>query len=154
MPMVIRKIHPNTIHCASAAVGTSGMGRLLLLSSRASIATRMERAPRGPHLVDIGKRYRRPELVESIVLPGKKIAQGFDTWAFAMEDGRIFTGFVVLESADLIILRDATGIAHELPQNQIDDRVKQDISMMPQGIVGNLSPEQLADLIAFLESLH
>ena len=51
-------------------------------------------------------------------------------------------------------LRDATGISHELIQDQIEDRVKQEISMMPQGIVGNLSPEQLSDLLAYLESLR
>ena len=48
----------------------------------------------------------------------------------------------------------ATGISRELHQQNIEDRVKQEISMMPVGIVGNLSPEQLADLIAYLESLH
>jgi putative heme-binding domain-containing protein len=110
--------------------------------------------PKGPHLVDIGKRYKRAELIESIVQPGKKIAQGFDTWAIAMDDGKIYTGFIVLESAETVTLRDATGISHELIQDQIEDRVKQEISMMPQGIVGNLSPEQLADLLAYLESLR
>jgi putative membrane-bound dehydrogenase-like protein len=110
--------------------------------------------PKGPHLVDIGKRYKRAELIESIVQPSKKIAQGFDTWAIAMDDGKIYTGFIVLESAETVTLRDATGISHELIQDQIEDRVKQEISMMPQGIVGNLSPEQLADLLAYLESLR
>jgi putative membrane-bound dehydrogenase-like protein len=109
--------------------------------------------PKGPHLVDIGKRYKRAELIESIVQPSKKIAQGFDTWAIAMDDGKIYTGFIVLESAETVTLRAATGISHELIQDQIEDRVKQEISMMPQGIVGNLSPEQLADLLAYLESL-
>lgn len=110
--------------------------------------------PKGPHLVDIGKRYKRAELIESIVQPSKKIAQGFDTWAIAMSDGKIYTGFVVLESAETVTLRDTTGISHELIQDDIDDRIKQEISMMPLGIVGNLTPEQLADLIAYLESLR
>lgn len=110
--------------------------------------------PKGPHLVDIGKRYKRAELIESIVQPSKKIAQGFDTWAIAMDDGKIYTGFIVLESAETVTLRDATGISHELIQDQIEDRVKQEISMMPQGIVANLNPEQLADLLAYLESLR
>jgi putative heme-binding domain-containing protein len=110
--------------------------------------------PRGPHLVDIGKRYKPAELVESIVQPGRRIAQGFDTWAMAMQDGKIHTGFVVLESAETVTLRDATGLAKDLIREQIEDRVKQEISMMPQGIVGNLTPEQLADLLAWLGTLH
>ena len=71
-----------------------------------------------------------------------------------MDDGKIYTGFVALESAETVTLRDATGISHKLHQHKIEDRVKQEISMMPLGIVGNLNPEQLADLIAYLESLH
>ena len=67
---------------------------------------------------------------------------------------RSYTGFVVFESAETATLRDATGIARELLQDNIEDRVRQEISMMPLGIVGNLSPEQLADLIAYLESLR
>jgi putative heme-binding domain-containing protein len=110
--------------------------------------------PRGPHLVDIGKRYKPAELVESIVQPGRRIAQGFDTWAIAMQDGKIHTGFIVLESAETVTLRDATGIAKDVIREQIEDRVKQEISMMPQGIVGNLTPEQLADLLAWLATLH
>lgn len=110
--------------------------------------------PKGPHLVDIGKRYKRGELIESILAPSKKIAQGFDTWAFAMDDGKVYTGFVALESAETVTVRDTTGISRELHQQNIEDRVKQEISMMPLGIVGTLSPEQLADLIAYLESLH
>ena len=71
-----------------------------------------------------------------------------------MAEGKIHTGFVVLESAETVTLRDATGISRDLIQDDIDERVKQEISMMPQGIVGNLTPEQLADLIAYMESLR
>ncbi|MEZ6124727.1 MAG: discoidin domain-containing protein [Planctomycetaceae bacterium] len=110
--------------------------------------------PKGPHLVDIGKRYKKEELLESILDPSKKIAQGFDTWTFVMADGKVHTGFVVLESAETVSVRGTDGLSKELPQQDIDERVKQDISMMPKGIVGNLTVEQLADLIAYLQSLH
>ena len=110
--------------------------------------------PKGPHLVDIGKRYKKEELLESILDPSKKIAQGFDTWTFVMADGKVHTGFVVLESAETVSVRGTDGLSKELPQQDIDDRVKQEISMMPKGVVGNLTVEQLADLIAYLQNLH
>lgn len=110
--------------------------------------------PKGPHLVDIGKRYKHEELIESIVDPSKKIAQGFDTWTFVMDDGKLLTGFVVLESAETVTIRQADGISVELQQDKIEERIKQPVSMMPKGIVGNLTPEQLADLIAYLRTLH
>lgn len=110
--------------------------------------------PKGPHLVDIGKRYRKDELIESIVAPDKKIAQGFDTWAFLMDSGKVLTGFVVLESAETVQIRQTDGLLKELLQDEVEERQKQEVSMMPKGIVGNLTCEQLADLVAYLQSLH
>ncbi len=110
--------------------------------------------PKGPHLVDIGKRYKKSELIESIVKPSVKIAQGFDTWSFVLESGQVHTGFVVLESAETVTIRQTDGSCKEFPQDDIEERVKQPLSMMPQGIVGNLTTQQLADLIAFLQQLH
>jgi len=109
--------------------------------------------PKGPHLVDIGKRYKPNELVESILKPDAKIAQGFDTYTFVSDDGKVVTGFVVSESAETLTLRKTDGLSVELIQDDIDERVKQPTSMMPKGVVNNLTLKQLADLIAYLQTL-
>lgn len=110
--------------------------------------------PKGPHLVDIGKRYKPGELLESMLKPSTKIAQGFDTWTFVLGSGKSYTGFVVLESAETITIRQTDGLSREFPRDEVDERVKQEPSMMPQGVVSNLAPQQLADLLAYLQSLH
>jgi putative membrane-bound dehydrogenase-like protein len=110
-------------------------------------------APKGPHLVDIGKRYSAGELVESILKPSAKIAQGFETYLFEMADGKVITGFVVSQSARTVLIREATGLQHELPLAQIESRAIQKQSVMPDGLVNTLTPEELADLIAYLRSL-
>ncbi len=110
-------------------------------------------SPKGPHLVDIGKRYKKAELVESLLKPSQKIAQGFDTYSFLTSEGLVLTGFVVSESAETLTIREANGLSKEIPQNDIEERIKRELSMMPQGIVNNLTPEELADLIAYLQSL-
>jgi putative membrane-bound dehydrogenase-like protein len=110
--------------------------------------------PKGPHMVDIGKRYSAAELVESILKPSAKIAQGFETYRFDMADGRVLTGFVVSESARGVLIREATGAQRELKLAQIESRTIQKDSMMPEGLAGNLTPERLADLIAYLQSLN
>jgi putative heme-binding domain-containing protein len=109
--------------------------------------------PKGPHLVDIGKRAKPEELVESILKPSAKIAQGFETWTFRTDKGRSFTGFVVSEGSDVVQIREVTGVRRYLKQKEIDSRKKQDQSMMPEGLVAALTPEQLADLLAYLQSL-
>lgn len=110
--------------------------------------------PKGPHLVDIGKRSKPPELLQSILEPSKKIAQGFDTYTFVTQEGKQVVGFVTGESADTIRVRQTNGLPVELAKEYLDDRVKQELSMMPKGIVGNLTAEELADLLAYLQTLR
>src|SRR5262245_22314790 len=141
---------------ALAARGDATRGRALFKAqSCAACHTDADgQTPKGPHLVDIGKRSKPDELVESILKPSAKLAQGYETYQFAMLDGRVVTGFVVSEGADLVLVREATGVQRELIRANIESRSMQKVSAMPEGIVNNLSPEQLADLIAYLQSLR
>jgi putative membrane-bound dehydrogenase-like protein len=109
--------------------------------------------PKGPHMVDIGKRYSPLELVESVLKPSAKIAQGFETYLFEITDGKVYNGFVVSESAKAVLIREATGVQRELKRDQIESRSIQKQSMMPDGLVNNLTPEELAHLLAYLQSL-
>ena len=49
--------------------------------------------------------------------------------------------------------REATGVQRELKLAQIESRTIQKQSMMPEGLVNNLTPKGIADLIAYLQSL-
>lgn len=109
--------------------------------------------PKGPHLADIGKRYSKAELLDSILKPNAKIAQGFESWQFLTHDGTVHVGFVVLESAEAITIRQGNGVAMELLKSDVDQRKKQENSLMPTGLVNALTPSQLADLVAYLRSL-
>jgi putative heme-binding domain-containing protein len=108
---------------------------------------------KGPHLVDIGKRYSADELLESILRPGAKMTQGYETYNFAMADGRVFSGFIVSEGAKLVQIREASGATHELDKTEVEERQRQDTSAMPDGIAASLTPEELADFVSYLQSL-
>ena len=137
------------------AKGDAERGRALFAaqSCRACHTDADGQTPKGPHLVDIGKRYSPPDLVESILKPSAKIAQGYESYSFAMADGRVFTGFVVSEGASAVQIRESSGALHELKRPDIEQRRRQDASAMPEGIAASLTPEQLADLVAYLRSL-
>ncbi len=109
-------------------------------------------APKGPFLGDIATRYSRAELTESILKPSAKIAQGFSSAWFEMNDGTTHEGFVTRESGDEIELRNVAGIAITLPKKDISRRGTRETSIMPEGLVANLSVEEFASLLAFLES--
>jgi putative heme-binding domain-containing protein len=110
--------------------------------------------PKGPHLVDIGRRYKADELVESVLKPSAKIAQGYEAYLFTLRDGRVLTGFVVSDSAESLVIRETNGMRRELKRREIEERTQQNTSAMPDGLVANLTPGQLADLLAYLQSLY
>ena len=67
---------------------------------------------------------------------------------------RVFSGFIVSEGATVVQIRESSGILHELKRADIEERRRQESSAMPEGIAGTLTPEQLADLVAYLQSLN
>jgi putative heme-binding domain-containing protein len=140
---------------ALAAKGDPAKGKLLFKAQSCSAChTDADgQTLKGPHLVDIGKRYSAGELVESILKPSVKIAQGFEAYAFEMADGKVYAGFIVSQSAKSIMLREATGVPRELKLAEIESKAIQKQSNMPDGIVNNLTPEEIADLVAYLQSL-
>jgi putative heme-binding domain-containing protein len=110
-------------------------------------------ALKGPLLAGIAARYSRKELTESILKPSAKIAQGFETQFFVLDSGKLIDGFVVRESGDEIEVRGANGQTTIVAKSSIDERGKRETSVMPTGLVDPLSPQDLASLLAYLESL-
>lgn len=107
----------------------------------------------GPQLLDIGLRYNRKELIESIVQPGAKIAQGFTTQLIATDDGLTHTGFVTREAGNEVEIRTAEGKAVVIPKDSIEARKDSKNSVMPDGLVNNLTVQELASLVTYLQSL-
>jgi len=138
-----------------AAKGDAKKGELIFKaqSCAACHTTADGQTPKGPHLVEISKRYKADELVESVLKPSAKLAQGYEMYRFVTTDERVLQGFVVSERADATVIRESNGVQRELKKADIASRVMQKQSAMPEGLAASLTPEQLADLIAYLQSL-
>ena len=111
-----------------------------------------EDPPKGPFLGGIATRYSRAELLESVLKPSAKIAQGFETQWFKTKND-VLEGFVTRESGEEIELRNLTGAATLLKKSDVKQRGKRDTSMMPTELADKLSTRDLASLVAYLESL-
>lgn len=107
----------------------------------------------GPYLPNVAKTYKRNQLAESVLLPSKSIAQGFVTNVFVLDSGKAITGFVTSEAADEVVIRNKEGEETKIPTSTIIERAKQEISSMPDGLVKELTLQEFADLIVYLESL-
>ena len=108
---------------------------------------------KGPYLGDVTARYNRSELTESILKPSAKIAQGFETKKLALTSGQVYEGFVVREAGDEIEMRNSTGAVSTISKKEIEETLKSDVSVMPQGLLDPLTPHDLASILAYLESL-
>lgn len=111
-----------------------------------------DETPKGPLLAGVGQKYKRSELAESILKPSAKIAQGFETQYFKTRDDDL-DGFVTREAGDEVEIRNAAGIVTVIKKSDIKKRGTREQSMMPEGLVAKLTPQEFANLLAYLESL-
>jgi putative heme-binding domain-containing protein len=109
--------------------------------------------PKGPYLGGIAQRYSKAELIESILKPNAKIAQGFTTHYFITKKRDRVDGFIVRESGEQTEVRGASGASVVLKKSDIAKTGTLPTSIMPEGLAANLSPEDLASLLAYLQSL-
>ncbi len=110
--------------------------------------------PKGPILSAVAKIYGRPELTESILKPSAKIAQGFESVWFDTKKGEHIEGFVTRDGGDSLDVRNITGQSVTLEKGDIKAQGKREVSIMPEGLLAPFTPEELASLLAYLESVR
>lgn len=107
----------------------------------------------GPDLTKIGDRRNQLDLLEAVVYPSSSLARGFESHSLLLDDGRTLTGLIVRETADSLVLRAADQTEHRVPRGSIEEMKPSPVSIMPAGLENTMSKQQLADLIAYLQTL-
>jgi putative membrane-bound dehydrogenase-like protein len=106
--------------------------------------------PYGPDLATI--RNRRPESIMGDILnPALSIADGYDLWHIEMKSGETVQGIIATESPTALTLRSYGGEETVLPRQTIKSLKSLNVSVMPAGLESQISPEDMADLLAFLK---
>src|SRR5262249_38484258 len=106
----------------------------------------------GPDLTGIGSRQKREYLLESIVLPNKQIAKGYETVVLTLSNGRSVSGVLKKETPRELVLMTAEGTSVTVPKARIEERTTGP-SAMPQDLVKHLSRREVRDLVEWLASL-
>jgi putative membrane-bound dehydrogenase-like protein len=105
----------------------------------------------GPDLSTIGRSMTRERLVQSLVDPSREIAPQFTNWSILTTSGEVLTGIHVGDEVDgRMKFADQNGRVFHVHPNDIDQRRPSSQSIMPEGLVDNLTAQELRDLIAFL----
>jgi putative heme-binding domain-containing protein len=108
----------------------------------------------GPDLSQIGGKFDRTHLIESILDSSAEITQGYHSTVIQTTAGRVFTGIVKSESPRAVTLLDADGKQINIKARDIEARWTSKTSLMPTGLADSLSPAEFTDLIAYLASLR
>ena len=146
--------YDDVVRVAVATKGEAKIGEQLFLQQGCVVCHTVspKDPPKGPMLGGIATRYNRTELCESILKPSAKIAQGFEPQSFTLKNGDQVEGFVVKEAGDSVEVRNAVGAVTVIEKGDLAKREKLAQSIMPEGLVANLTPVQLGSLLAYLES--
>jgi quinoprotein glucose dehydrogenase len=106
----------------------------------------------GPRLDGIAKTRDPRYLLEAIVHPDARVADGFGTTVIITDEGLAFSGIVAEETAESITLKLPDGKQQTIEVASIEERARGP-SSMPADLAGKLSRRELRDLLAWLQSL-
>ncbi len=105
----------------------------------------------GPDLTGIGRRLRATEILESILLPSKVVADEYATILVETASGAALSGRIEREDDQVLMLRPpSTDQSVVINKNDIVARKRSDLSNMPPGMVNVMRREQVLDLLAYL----
>lgn len=110
----------------------------------------------GPAIPEINNEATTEFLIESLLDPSRQITEGFQTETILTIEGRQLTGLVTDEEESddgMVTLVDPNqdGKQFRISKADIEDRVANKVSAMPDGLVGALSNEQsFYDLVRYL----
>jgi putative membrane-bound dehydrogenase-like protein len=105
----------------------------------------------GPDLTDIDRKFDRNGLIEAIVSPSAAIAFGFGAELFVTKKNEPAIGFLQSEGATISI-RDGYGRVQTIAGSDLAARIPLKSSLMPDPLALALTDQDVADIVAFLQS--
>jgi len=106
----------------------------------------------GPDLTRIGGVRSERDLLEAILYPSASLVRSYEPVVLATSDGRVVNGLLKSETADEYVLVTGANQTERIPRADVEEIRPGTVSVMPAGLDQQLSPQDLADLIAFLKA--
>lgn len=107
----------------------------------------------GPDMSSITRRSDEM-LVSDVLDPSNQITAGYNQYTIVTDDGRIFTGVLAAETATSVTLRREQAADDVILRRSIDVMAASTNSMMPENLEKEVTPEEVADLIAYLRTAY
>ena len=131
--------------------GSPDRGEKVFAKARCNACHKMNGAGGGygPDLTSVNRRFTRNETLESILFPSHVISDQYATKKVLTKSGEVFTGILV-KTAKGVAIRVSENKEFVLSEDEIDEIQSSKTSVMPAGLLDNLTPSEIRDLMVYL----
>jgi putative heme-binding domain-containing protein len=91
-------------------------------------------------------------LLTAILEPSRDVDARYANYLAALSDGRVLNGLIAAETANAITLKRQGGAADVVLRADLDELKTSGQSLMPDGLENDVSPADMRDLIAYLQT--
>ena len=106
----------------------------------------------GPDLLTV-KNKGRPALLTAILEPNKEIAAQYMSFLVQTRAGESYLGVIAEDTATQLTLRMPGGVSKTILRADVTGSSSDGRSLMPEGLEGGLTTQDMADLLTFIETL-
>ncbi len=135
-----------------ALTGDASRGKLIATACAACHQVGLPTgADLGPDLTGFGRTQTRGVILQAIIDPSADISHGFEGTEIETKSGVKIDG-IIIANGDPVMIRSMGGLTQTIPKAQIKSRKKMERSLMLSADQLGLTAQNLADVIAYLQS--
>ncbi|MDA1015219.1 MAG: NPCBM/NEW2 domain-containing protein [Planctomycetota bacterium] len=107
----------------------------------------------GPNLSEIGSKLSRHAFYESILYPSAGISHNYETYTVVLNSGLQVSGIITSRTDESVSVKDIESVVRTIKMSDVDEIVKQSVSLMPADIQKNMTEQDLVDVVEYLTTL-
>ncbi|MDG1894090.1 MAG: NPCBM/NEW2 domain-containing protein [Fuerstiella sp.] len=107
----------------------------------------------GPDLSEIGSKLSPLAMFESIIYPSAGISHNYEAYSLVLVSGTTVNGLITSETDDSISIKSDDGIVRTFKMAEVDEKLKQKISLMPADLQKVMTAQEIADVVGHMQTL-
>jgi len=106
----------------------------------------------GPDLLAVLRNKSAEQLLNDILDPSREVDSRYLNYQVTTKKGQVFSGLIAADTASSVTLRRGEKAEDTILRDQIEEIQATGKSLMPEGLEAQLSKQDVADLIAYLQA--
>ena len=91
-------------------------------------------------------------LLVNILDPSRYVLPNYVQYTIEDKQGRVFSGLIASQTATSLTIKAAQGVTDTILRSEIKEMQSSGLSLMPEGLESAINHQEMADLIAFLQT--